>query len=340
MILATQDKHKLSLRVQCKFHGICSKQVSRWTQAPKQREPKGFSISLIQSFDDEFLEAFDHLSHKTKRTHGTSQFHEALREKLPRRQRQQLINEERKEYNQVQINKLRALKWNDEMTCWAMDDTHIFTNKQGEKTWIHNIKDLGSQYILPPVSGPILNGEEVAQNLRALFERFGAPLFLKRDNGPNLTAEAVDKVLEEFQVIPLNSPPYYSQYNGSIEQANGLLKTRIKSLAEQHNCPINEKTISVLAALAAHEENTQIKRSLGRITPSFYFFGFQDKTATNKTRKEVINDILEQKKLLIEKKNPQTKREEISINRKAIEAVLEKRGYITIIKKELVSTLF
>ena len=226
------------------------------------------------------------------------------------------------------------------MTCWSMDDTHIFTNKQGEKTWIHNIKDLGSQYILPPVSGPLLNGEEVAQNLRDLFERFGAPLFLKRDNGPNLTAETVDKVLEEFQVIPLNSPPYYSQYNGSIEQANGLLKTRIKSLAEEHSCPINEKTISVLSALAAHEENTQIKRSLGRITPSFYFFGFQDKTATNKNRKEVIHDILTHKEVLIEKKKPQTKREKISINRKAIEAVLEKRGYITIIKKELVSTLF
>jgi len=55
---------------------------------------------------------------------------------------------------------------------------------------------------------------------------------------------------------------------------------------------------------------------------------------------ELRDGVLEQKKLLIEKKNPQTKREEISINRKAIEAVLEKRGYITIIKKELVSTLF
>ena len=340
MILATHEKHKLSLNVQCRFHGICSKQISRWAQPPKPREPKGFSISLIQSYDDEFLEAFGQLEHKTKRTHGTSQFHETFSSTHSRRQRQQLINQERKEHNQVQINKLRALKWNDEMTCWAMDDTHAFTNKQGEKIWIHNIKDLGSQYILPSVSGPILKGEEVAQNLRCLFERFGAPLFLKRDNGSNLTAEAVDKVLEEFQVIPLNSPPYYSQYNGSIEQANGLLKTRIKSLAEQHHCPINEKTISILAALAAHEENTQIKRSLNRITPSFYFFGFKDKTATNKNRKEVIHDILTHKEVLIKKKNPQTKREEISINRKAIEAVLEKRGYITIIKKELVSTLF
>ncbi len=111
------------------------------------------------------------------------------------------------------------------MVCWAMDDTHGFTDKQGLKVWIHNIQDLGSQYILPPVTGRILSGEAVALNLRTLFKRFGAPLFLKRDNGKNLCAKEVDEVLKEFGVIALNSPPYYSQYNGSVEQANGLLKS-------------------------------------------------------------------------------------------------------------------
>ena len=45
-------------------------------------------------------------------------------------------------------------------------------------------------------------------HLAKLFRRHGAPLFLKRDNGSPLNHAAVNAVLAEFGVIPLNSPAH------------------------------------------------------------------------------------------------------------------------------------
>jgi hypothetical protein len=81
------------------------------------------------------------------------------------------------------------------------------SNKLGllEKTPLHNLTDLGSRYRLPPLASYCLPGkEEVAGNLQYLFERFDLPLFCKRDNGGNLNHLAVNQVLEEALVIPLN----------------------------------------------------------------------------------------------------------------------------------------
>ena len=76
---------------------------------------------------------------------------------------------------------------------------------------LHNLTDLHSRYRLSPLSSHCLPcGEEVAGHLRYLFERFDPPLFCKRDNGGNLNHLAVNQVLEEALVIPVNSPPYWA----------------------------------------------------------------------------------------------------------------------------------
>jgi hypothetical protein len=70
-----------------------------------------------------------------------------------------------------------------------------------------------------------LPAEQVVSDLTVLFQRYGAPLFLKRDNGSNLVNAPVDEVLAQHGVIPLTSPPYYPRYNGAIEYAQRELKT-------------------------------------------------------------------------------------------------------------------
>jgi hypothetical protein len=57
------------------------------------------------------------------------------------------------------------------------------------------------------------------------FERFGPPLFIKRDNAGNLNHTSVNEVLEEHMVIPINSPYYTPSYNGAIEHCQGEFKT-------------------------------------------------------------------------------------------------------------------
>ena len=66
-----------------------------------------------------------------------------------------------------------------------MDDTEY--GVQGAKRWVHNVRDLGAQYVMEPmVAVTIATGQMVANNLEKLFKAHGAPLFLKRDNGSTL----------------------------------------------------------------------------------------------------------------------------------------------------------
>ncbi|EDM24845.1 hypothetical protein LNTAR_23889 [Lentisphaera araneosa HTCC2155] len=320
-------------------HGFGFKKLDRWrTWMPPQPDLFEFNWS-------EYLDIERFLEHKIKRTHGSKKFHEALKaEGLSQRQIQERINELREEHHEEQKTRenLKVVKWHESMHCWAMDDTHKFTTQNGTKYWVHNIKDLGSQYLLPPITGPIKTGEEVAQNLKKLFDRFGAPFVLKRDNGANFCNQYVDQVLAEYGVIALTSPPYYSKYNGSIEQSNNQLKKQIDDIAQKHDCPINCRTLSILACLAAHEENCKEKRSLGRREPNSVFFSSFRKIniKTQKQRQEAITAIQKiENKLLNESQNHSDKKAKNTVKRKAIETFLENNGYITTYKEEQLSTL-
>jgi len=343
MITATYNEHAIPVKHQCRYHGIAFRQIARWLNPhnPPKKETLIEIDMVLEAFrkqmsgEDEYIV----LQHGIKRSNGSGKLHQQLKGQVPRRRIQQAVNDERKAFNRDVRAQYTRLSWNGTMTCWAMDDTHLFTDKNGVKQWIHNVKDLTSQYVLPPVAGALLSGQEVADNLRTLFKRFGAPLVLKRDNGSNLCCAAVNNVLDEFGVIPLNSPPYYSRYNGSIEQANRLLKERVKQLSQKHKCPINRQTAGVLAELAAHEENTQYKRSTNNRTPSYQFFNDNKDNPKRSIRSEVINDINEYVKLLTHEYMPRTKREENSVKREAIEAILEKRGYINVVENNRVSPL-
>jgi len=344
MITATYNEHTIPVKRQCQFHGIAFRQIARWLNPPVKRKKQLTVVSLevedpLDKWFRKFMDGGEDfaLRHTPKRSYGSGALHVQLKGLVPRRTIQQKITDERKDVNRRKRIALKTLSWSESMVCWAMDDTHVFTNEQGRKVWIHNIKDLGSQYILPPVTGKLLTGKQVADNLRSLFDMFGAPLLLKRDNGSNLCAAEVDEVLEKYQVITLNSPPYYSPYNGSIEQANLLIKARMRALSVKYDRPLNEQTLPLLAALAAHEENAQSKRSIGRRTPSFTFFKNHKRRINNKTREEVIAHIEEMKKSLRGNRTALNKREEKRINRKAVEAVLEKRGYINVVENNRVS---
>jgi hypothetical protein len=76
----------------------------------------------------------------------------------------------------------------------------------------------------------VLNArEEISGYLTATFNRFGAPLFVKRDNGSNLNHTAVNDVLIEYFVMPVNSPVQYPPYNGAIEEAQTELKIGLEA---------------------------------------------------------------------------------------------------------------
>jgi transposase InsO family protein len=140
---------------------------------------------------------------------------QTCRARLSRRRFNALVRQSREAWQQH----WQLLHWRRVGAVWAMDPAEY-----AGQTW-NLVSDLASRFRFTVRLSVHLPAEQVAADLKALFERHGAPLFLKRDNGSNLVNAAVDAVLAEFGVIPLNSPRYYPRYNGAIENGQRELKT-------------------------------------------------------------------------------------------------------------------
>jgi hypothetical protein len=92
------------------------------------------------------------------------------------------------------------------------------------KIHLSNMQDLGSRYKFLPLAGGYPVGEQIAEHLGENIVRYGAPLVLKRDNEGTMNHLAVNEVLREFFILPLNSPRDYAPYNGAIEESQRELK--------------------------------------------------------------------------------------------------------------------
>ena len=66
---------------------------------------------------------------------------------------------------------------------------------------------------------------EVEAYLREAFERYGAPLVLKHDGGSIFHDPAINRLLDEYQVVELTSPQAYPPFNGKKERSMRDIKS-------------------------------------------------------------------------------------------------------------------
>lgn len=205
------------------------------------------------------------LKHGARRSSGAGALRRSIDGRVSRRDLQSRITALRKHHNAQYRRGLKHLSWRGSDVVWAMDETEIC--KPGKaRTWILNIRDLGSQYVMEPrVSDRMAKGSDVAAWLERLFRQHGAPLFLKRDNGSNLCSHEVDDVLARWMVLPLNSPPHYPRYNGAVEWSQGQLKDEIERISQE--CGDDRSTISLKVRLATHTINHRNSPVLGGRCP-------------------------------------------------------------------------
>ena len=177
----------------------------------------------------------------------------------------------RRDLGLVQRKNLRQIDWLVPGVVCAMDVTE-YDLEGADKIHLHNTQDLGSRYKFPPLSGECPVGEEIAGYLSEKFCRFGPPLFLKRDNGGNLNHGAVNGILSEFFVLPLNSPVYYAPYNGAIEESQRELKACLREKLTP-DLPLSENhSAEVYAEVAAHDLNHRLRPCLNGETSCQVFF--------------------------------------------------------------------
>ena len=250
------------------------------------------------------------------RTRGTGAVYQDFRTQVSRRDLAALVDQARRGARASQ----RRIAWRVANLAWSMDDTEV-----NQKQYLHNLQDLASRYKVPPLVGPFPGGEAVAEHLQQLFRQFGPPLFLKRDNGSNLNHAAVEQLLAEYGVLPLNSPAYYPRYNGAMEKGQGELKSRLPDLGEDQ--PLSEAQ----ALLAIHPLNHQPRRVLNGAT-ACEVFSANRRTVhfTKRQRKEVYEELIESSCAILMGLEATRRRDRQAAWRVAVERWLVKYDYITV----------
>jgi len=269
------------------------------------------------------------LKHGRKRTRGTGALYRQHKTAISRRQLAVLVDEIRRQINRERLAALRRITWLSSGLVWAVDDTQY----SGRETpYLQLVQDLGSRHKLSAlVADQLANGTQVRDHLIDLFETFGPPLFLKRDNGSNLNHHLVDELLEDAGVIPINSPTYYPPYNGGIERGIREVKDTVAGIVGPWARP-STGSLEVYAKSALGTLNHKPRSLLqGSTAVEAFNIGLkQAKTYNTEIRKEIKDRIGELEESLTAKMKGQGKKARATAKRIAAEQWLVKNGIISI----------
>ena len=205
---------------------------------------------------------------------------------ISRRQFQELVAEERRN----SIDHMKRIQWLKPGVAWSLDTTEYGP----QKIKITPLRDLASKYQVPsPLVQPSEDGATIAEYLDLMFTREGPPMFLKRDLGSPLNCYAVDEVLERHRVLPLNSPPAYPRYNGSMERGMRDLKAALDN--QRLHDLLTDIPLALEVRLATQDLNHRRLRSLGGLTPCQVYHDPSRRLRLHKaSRDRIFREIFEQ----------------------------------------------
>jgi len=315
----------------CKALHLSLASFNRWRHRIRE------NILLIQRPGPKKVEPFDPcldteillLDHGVKRSGGTTGLYQRYRCSISRRELGRMVERVRQDLEAERRAHLRRIEWLTPGVVWAMDFTEYDLDMVG-KLYLHNMQDLGSRYKFLPMVGGYPEGEEVAGYLSEKFDRYGAPLILKRDNQGNMNHVAINDVLAESFVLPLNNPEYYAPYNGSIEESQREVKRglREKLVLEKHDC---RDHIGTYAEAVVNELNHRVRPCLNDRTSCQMFFGSGKRPVfTKRERREIYDWVMERVQKILSTLNQSGQVVRESAWRIAVESWLRSRGYIRV----------
>ena len=268
------------------------------------------------------------LDHGIKKTMGTATLYHSHQDQISRRDLQLMVQSVRKIANTPDNH----IEWVSPGVVWSIDDT------QYRNTKLQQVQDLSSRYKFKIFISRAMTAEKIAKHLDKLFNQYGAPLFLKRDNAGNLNHALVNKVLTDHWVIPFNSPVCYPPYNGGIEKS----QYEVKQWLRRHSYPgMTEDLFKSLAEIALHDLNHSPRRVLAGENACEVFFRDKRKNRFDKRqRKEVFEWIKQTAVGLLGQNDRHMKQKQNTAWRMAVKLWLEKNGCVKIEKLQKVSPNF
>jgi transposase InsO family protein len=329
-----REKTGMSYRDLCGALRVPWSSFNRWRQRIQKAavliKPPG--PKKVEPFDPAALAA-DVLSlgHRCKRSQGADSLYGRYRQMVSRRELSRMVWQVRHDLWASQRKNLRRIEWLVPGVVWSMDATE-YDRQEGSagKIHLHSMQDLGSRYKFPPMAGGYPVGEEIAGYLADKMYRYRPPLFLKRDNGGNMNHRAVNEVLSELFILPLNSPAYYAPYNGAIEESQGELKRCLRDrLGSVLSC--SREQIEPYAEAAVHDLNHRLRDCLGGKTSCQVFFHFQDQPIfTKRERRDIYECLMERAERILLKMGQFGSAVKESAWRIAVESWLRSKGYIKV----------
>lgn len=156
----------------------------------------------------------------------------ALHPELTRAQLHEILNDYRRNWREEHKYPMTRLCWTTPGNVWAVDFTKPEAPIDGIFERVLVVRDLASGVTLLTLPCHAEDSNTVRNGLQSLFERHGAPLCIKSDNGGAFIEACVQGLLAAKNVQHLFSPPRCPRYNGSCERGIGELKSRAKYQAE------------------------------------------------------------------------------------------------------------
>lgn len=313
--------------------GLARSSVLRWTRRLRQgheaiRSP-GRKVALENPAAME--EAIAKLHHGVHRSRGAPALWRLWQEGISRRDFDRRVREHRRQQQREQRDSLRHILWPHAGTVWAMDPAQY-----GRLRW-NLVGDLASRFRFDLMVALELPARRIAMQLQELFERYGAPIVLKRDNGSNLVNTMVNGLLEEYGVLALTSPPHYPRYNGAIEYAQHEIKTAVDVLTLA-GAPLPTALVTAPVLL-----NTQPRPCLNGHTASQTFFNAQpafQQDFTLQRRKEVKRWIQDQAQSIVDRMSKVGRHAHDAAWRQAIESWMLNNGLMQVVQPRRMSPLF
>jgi len=116
--------------------------------------------------------------------------------------------------------------WTVDFTCLLKTDRY--------KLQLLTVSDASSRFLFETALFLDTSTELVMDHLEELFIKYGKPMIIKADNGPEFRTECRDS-LALACVHLLNSPVYYGQFNAAHERIHRTMKTYIETFASHCN---------------------------------------------------------------------------------------------------------
>ena len=328
-----QERNGWSLRRMTKAMGLARSSVLRWNGRLRQGHEAIRSSCRKVALDKltELDQAIAKLHHGIHRSYGAPALWRLWQESISRRDFDRRIHDHRLQQQREQRDSLRHVEWSQAGTVWAMDPAQY-----GQIRW-NLVGDLASRFRFDLMVALELPASRIVMQLRTLFDHFGAPLVLKRDNGSNLVHTMVDGLLDEYGVLALTSPPYYPRYNGAIEYAQREIKAAIDDLTLA-GTPLSTALVTAPVLL-----NTQPRPCLAGHTAAQTLLNSQhnfQQDFTLKRRKEVKNWIQDQVRTIVNQMPDDKRRAHDAAWRQAVETWMLDNGLMKVVQPRIMSPVF